>query len=161
MTTNTLCRKARLTVRRADHMGMCFGVRDAIAFAKREVAVAPLTVLGELVHNATVLRELSRSGVNFENQPEHVQTESVMITAHGTSDGARARAESSGLQLHDATCPLVHQAHRQLQAVVCNRHQRPRVRFVFLKPRPHRDTVDIYMPARKACACSGCSRGPR
>ena len=118
MTTNTLYHKVRLTVRRADHMGMCFGVRDAIALAKREAAMAPLTVLGELVHNATVLRELSRSGVNFENQPEHVQTASAMITAHGTSDGARARAESAGLQLHDATCPLVHQAHRQLQGLV-------------------------------------------
>lgn len=118
MTTNTLCHKVGLTVRRAEHMGMCFGVRDAITLAKREAAVAPLTVLGELVHNATVLEELSRSGVRFENQPEHVRTPAAMITAHGTSDGARARAESAGLQLRDATCPLVHQAHRQLQGLV-------------------------------------------
>ena len=44
MTTNTLYHKAKLTIRRADHMGMCFGVRDAIALAKREAAMAPLTV---------------------------------------------------------------------------------------------------------------------
>ena len=62
MTTETLYHKVGLTIQRAEHMGMCFGVRDAIALAKREAAVAPLTVLGELVHNATVLEELSRSG---------------------------------------------------------------------------------------------------
>ncbi|MEP6664000.1 MAG: 4-hydroxy-3-methylbut-2-enyl diphosphate reductase, partial [Verrucomicrobiota bacterium] len=36
---------------RAEHLGMCFGVRDAIALAKREAETKPVTILGELVHN--------------------------------------------------------------------------------------------------------------
>ena len=85
MKTDTLRHKAYLTVLRAEHMGMCFGVRDAITLAKRVVQSRPLTVLGELVHNDTVLDDLRNRGVRFEAQPDEVETETVMITAHGAS----------------------------------------------------------------------------
>ena len=52
--SNTLHHKVGLTVLRAEHMGMCFGVRDAIALAERVTQSRPLTVLGELVHNPVV-----------------------------------------------------------------------------------------------------------
>ena len=42
----------------AAHLGMCFGVRDAIAQAKQLAVRAPLTVLGELVHNPIVREAL-------------------------------------------------------------------------------------------------------
>ncbi len=54
-----------MRVLRARHMGMCFGVRDAIALAVRESASRPLTVLGELVHNETVLDDLRARGIRF------------------------------------------------------------------------------------------------
>ena len=98
MTTQTLHYKVNafekpdLTIVRAEHLGMCFGVRDAIALARCEAAAHPLTVLGELVHNATVLDDLEQRGVRFENEPERVGTKAAMITAHGASDRARARA---------------------------------------------------------------------
>ncbi len=118
MTTQTLpykVKEAELTILRAEHLGMCFGVRDAIALAQREAAKQPLTVLGELVHNATVLDDLEQRGVRFENEPERVSTAAAMITAHGASDSARARAWAAGLQVSDATCPLVHYAHEQVR----------------------------------------------
>jgi 4-hydroxy-3-methylbut-2-enyl diphosphate reductase len=121
MTTQTLpykVKKAELTILRAEHLGMCFGVRDAIALARHEVAAQPLTVLGELVHNATVLDDLEQRGVRFENEPERVGTAAAMITAHGASDHARARAKAAGLQVSDATCPLVHFAHQQVRELV-------------------------------------------
>ena len=40
-----------MQVIRAEHLGMCFGVRDAIALAFDRAEAAPLTVLGDLVHN--------------------------------------------------------------------------------------------------------------
>ncbi len=42
----------------AEHYGMCFGVRDAIAQAKALAQKAPLTILGELVHNPLVRDQL-------------------------------------------------------------------------------------------------------
>jgi 4-hydroxy-3-methylbut-2-enyl diphosphate reductase IspH len=40
-----------MKILRADHLGMCFGVRDAIALAVQHARTAPLTILGDLVHN--------------------------------------------------------------------------------------------------------------
>ena len=48
---------------RAEHLGMCFGVRDAIALALAQADTAPLTILGDLVHNPTVLGTLRASGI--------------------------------------------------------------------------------------------------
>ena len=115
MTTNTLQHKVKLTILRAEYMGMCFGVRDAISLAKEVVKSRPLTVLGELVHNANVLEELRDRGVRFEDQPDAVETETVMITAHGASNRAHTRVRDDGLTLRDATCPLVHYAHKQVR----------------------------------------------
>ena len=47
----------------ADHFGMCFGVRDAIAQAERLATEAPLTILGELVHNPVVRERLRAKGI--------------------------------------------------------------------------------------------------
>ena len=118
MITDTLQYNVKLTVLRAKHMGRCFGVRDVISMANRVVRSRPLTILGELVHNAKVLEVLKDQGVQFEDKPEAVQTETAMITAHGTSQRALARARQEGLQLRDATCPLVHFAHKQVRELV-------------------------------------------
>jgi 4-hydroxy-3-methylbut-2-enyl diphosphate reductase len=42
---------------RAEHLGMCFGVRDAIALALKQSRQEPVTILGDLVHNETVLAD--------------------------------------------------------------------------------------------------------
>ena len=97
---------------RAEHLGMCFGVRDAIELAVQQAALEPLTVLGELVHNETVLAELRAAGVRMAQQVAAVETGTVMITAHGASERALGRVRERGLRLMEATCPLVHLAHR-------------------------------------------------
>jgi 4-hydroxy-3-methylbut-2-en-1-yl diphosphate reductase len=97
---------------RAEHMGMCFGVRDAIALALQEASLQPLTVLGDLVHNERVLGELRARGVIIAQQPAAVQTQAVMITAHGASEKTINRVRERGLTVMEATCPLVHAAHR-------------------------------------------------
>jgi 4-hydroxy-3-methylbut-2-enyl diphosphate reductase len=107
-----------LVVRRAEHLGMCFGVRDAIDLAQREAARQPVTVLGELVHNPVVLRELKARGVQFASAPADAHTETVMITAHGTSRRALAQLRRDGFNVIESTCPLVHFAHRALGDMV-------------------------------------------
>ncbi len=103
---------------RATHLGMCFGVRDAIALALKETESAPLTILGELVHNETVLAGLRAHGIKLENQLEKVTTPTVMITAHGASEQTLARVRERGFQVLEATCPLVHAAHRAVKELV-------------------------------------------
>jgi 4-hydroxy-3-methylbut-2-enyl diphosphate reductase len=103
---------------RAEHLGMCFGVNDAIALALDAARRGPLTILGDLVHNETVLEELRAKGIRIERNPAAVSTQSVMITAHGASDHKLNDAKSRGLNVLQATCPLVHVAHRSLAKLV-------------------------------------------
>ncbi len=52
-----------MKIQLAEHYGLCFGVRDAIAQAEELAARGPLTILGELVHNPVVRERLVRQGV--------------------------------------------------------------------------------------------------
>ena len=97
---------------------MCFGVRDAIRLAFRKATESSLTVLGELVHNESVLESLRNRGIEVENRIESVRTPMVMITAHGASESTVNRARARGLNVLEATCPLVHFAHRAVQQLV-------------------------------------------
>ena len=99
-------------------MGMCFGVRDAIRLAHRQAATTPVTILGDLVHNEVVLRELRDAGVNLETQLDRVRTPTVMVTAHGASETRLGQIRERGFSVIEATCPLVHYAHRSLQQLV-------------------------------------------
>ncbi len=108
-----------MNIHLATHYGLCFGVRDAIAQAENLAAQAPLTILGELVHNPIVHEHLAERGVTLGGLNQHsATTEQVMITAHGTSDKMRMQWRSAGFRVADGTCPLVRHAHEQLAQLV-------------------------------------------
>jgi len=102
---------------RAAHLGMCFGVRDAIALALEHADAGPLTILGDLVHNPTVMSALEAKGIVVAQDIAHVTSQTVMVTAHGTSARTLARTRALGLNVVEATCPLVHVAHRAVAAL--------------------------------------------
>ena len=98
----------------AQHFGMCFGVRDALAQAEHLADDAPLTILGELVHNPVVQERLRARNI-AAGSLDRMQADSrrVMITAHGASDQRRAAWNAAGYEVADGTCPLVRNAHAQ------------------------------------------------
>jgi len=104
-------RKKKMQVRIADHLGMCFGVRDAIDLALELTHEGPLTILGDLVHNPDVVAEMDAAGAVRARELPQVKTERVLVTAHGVSDRLRLQLADQGLKVHDATCPLVRRAH--------------------------------------------------
>src|SRR4051812_18839507 len=103
----------------AQHFGLCFGVRDANADAENLAHQGPLTVLGQLVHNPLVEERLRQQGV-ATGSLERLEADSsqVMITAHGASDKRRRQWRAAGFAVADGTCPLVRNAHLQLQRLV-------------------------------------------
>ena len=103
---------------RAEHLGMCFGVKDAVTLALETARREPLTILGDLVHNETVVAELRAKGIRVAQQPADVSTQTVMVTAHGTSNRAMNETRARGLDVIEATCLLVHVAHRSLAKLV-------------------------------------------
>ncbi|HWD94022.1 MAG TPA: 4-hydroxy-3-methylbut-2-enyl diphosphate reductase [Verrucomicrobiae bacterium] len=100
---------------RAEHLGMCFGVKDAIGLAMETAQREPLTILGDLVHNESVLAALKAKGVIIGQHAEKVNTQTVMVTAHGASERALMQMRALGLNVLEATCPLVRVAHHAVR----------------------------------------------
>jgi 4-hydroxy-3-methylbut-2-enyl diphosphate reductase len=128
-----------MNVIRAEAMGFCFGVRDALALADSLANPEQITIHGELVHNENVLVQLGRRG--FQQTPETDRgdvpgTPHVMITAHGISSRERARLADAGKSLIDATCPLVRRVHEAAQ------HLRRAGYFVIVIGRPGHAEVE-------------------
>ena len=107
-----------MQILRAEHLGMCFGVRDAVALALTHGESAPLTILGDLVHNEAVLARLQASGIAAARTPLEVKTHRVMVTAHGASKRTLANVRALGLETIEATCPLVQVAHQAIRTLV-------------------------------------------
>ncbi len=107
-----------MKILRAAHLGMCFGVRDAIQIALSRAEDEPVTVLGELAHNPAVNESLRHAGVRIETDLRRVETRTVIITAHGASQKVLKETQRNGHRIVEATCPLVHRAHGALAALV-------------------------------------------
>jgi 4-hydroxy-3-methylbut-2-en-1-yl diphosphate reductase len=97
---------------------MCFGVRDGIAMALEQAQTRPLTILGDLVHNETVLAELRARNIQVQSDAREVATQTVMVTAHGASERKLGAVRQRGLNVLEATCPLVKVAHRSVAKLV-------------------------------------------
>ena len=109
-----------MRVIRADAMGLCFGVRDALEAIESIADPRDVTIYGELVHNEAVLVQLDTRG--FHRTPELVreqtpETSNVLITAHGISDRERRRLQGADKILIDTTCPLVRRVHLAAQSL--------------------------------------------
>jgi 4-hydroxy-3-methylbut-2-enyl diphosphate reductase len=107
-----------MLVIKAEVLGMCFGVRDALQILAEVSEPQRVTIHGELVHNETVLTQLGERGFRMIKEAQRRPlplTETVLITAHGVSDRERQRLQDAGKQLVDTTCPLVKRAHEAAQ----------------------------------------------
>ncbi len=103
---------------KADVLGMCFGVRDALAIMDDVRRPDSVTIHGELVHNEKVLDDLEERGFRMlaETRRQALpMTDTVLITAHGISAKERTRLADAGKKLIDTTCPLVTRAHHAAQ----------------------------------------------
>ena len=107
----------QMQVMRADAMGMCFGVRDALSAMEQIEDPSSVTIHGELVHNGEVLRQLDARGFQQSGESSRAvpETSAVLITAHGVSNRERDKLKSAGKDLIDTTCPLVQKAHAAAQ----------------------------------------------
>ena len=98
----------------ANPRGFCAGVDRAIAIVERalEQHGAPIYVRHEVVHNKFVVDDLKRKGAVFVDELDEVPGgATVVFSAHGVSQGVRAEASARGLNVFDATCPLVTKVH--------------------------------------------------
>jgi len=98
----------------ANPRGFCAGVDRAITIVERALALhgAPVYVRHEVVHNKFVVDELRRKGAVFIEDLTDVPPGSILVfSAHGVPQSVRREAETRGLTVFDATCPLVTKVH--------------------------------------------------
>jgi 4-hydroxy-3-methylbut-2-enyl diphosphate reductase len=98
----------------AQPRGFCAGVDRAIEIVERALQQfgAPIYVRHEIVHNAYVVDDLRNKGAIFIEELDDVPAGNTLVfSAHGVSKAVREEAESRGLKIFDATCPLVTKVH--------------------------------------------------
>jgi len=98
----------------AQPRGFCAGVDRAIDIVERAIELhgAPIYVRHEIVHNRYVVEDLRSKGAIFIDELDEAPVGAIVVfSAHGVSKAVRSEAESRGLQVFDATCPLVTKVH--------------------------------------------------
>jgi 4-hydroxy-3-methylbut-2-enyl diphosphate reductase len=98
----------------AQPRGFCAGVDRAIEIVERALTIhgRPIYVRHEIVHNRFVVEDLRDKGAVFVKELDEVPEGGIVVfSAHGVSQAIRKDAESRGLRVFDATCPLVTKVH--------------------------------------------------
>jgi 4-hydroxy-3-methylbut-2-enyl diphosphate reductase len=101
-------------VRLANPRGFCAGVDRAIEIVERALDAfgAPVHVRHEVVHNRTVVEDLRSRGAVFVEELDEVPDDAIVVfSAHGVPRSVQEKARERGLQVFDATCPLVTKVH--------------------------------------------------
>jgi len=101
----------------AEPRGFCAGVDRAIDIVERalELHGKPIYVRHEIVHNRYVVNDLKKKGAIFIAQLHEAPAGSIVVfSAHGVSRQVRDEAETMGLKVFDATCPLVTKVHTEV-----------------------------------------------
>jgi len=106
-----------MDIKLANPRGFCAGVDRAIDIVNRALDIfgAPIYVRHEVVHNKFVVESLSDRGAVFVDELDEVPDGvNVIFSAHGVSQAVRREAKLRGLNVFDATCPLVTKVHMEV-----------------------------------------------
>ncbi len=135
--------------------GYCHGVVEAIRIAKRvgseRAEGEQVTMLGYLVHNEHVTRELEDHGVTLVDETDRmkgldkIESGTVVFTAHGISPQVVAEATRRGLNVVDATCSDVTRTHDLVRRLAADGYH-----IVYIGKRGHPEPVGALGVAPEA-----------
>src|SRR5438034_940951 len=108
----------------AKEVGFCFGVKRAINLTRQALAERNnVFILGDLVHNKRVTDELEGKGLQKVEELEAHKNGTMVIRAHGLPKVKIAEAKNRGLEIVDATCPIVLRAQEAAQSLEARGYQ--------------------------------------
>ncbi len=103
----------------AEPRGFCAGVKRAVDILaitlKKYRNKRKVYVLHEIVHNKYIVEDFKRQGVIFVNSIRDIKDNRgiLIFSAHGVSKNIEDKAKRKGIQVIDATCPLVSKVHKE------------------------------------------------
>ncbi|MBU1144249.1 MAG: 4-hydroxy-3-methylbut-2-enyl diphosphate reductase [Firmicutes bacterium] len=130
--------------------GFCPGVVRAISLVNNAIQnpnlPRPIYILGMIVHNKQVVNDFTSKGVITLDEPnrskldllKQVQTGTIIITAHGTSEDVLKEIKSKGLTLVDATCKDVYKTHDLIRQYLAKNYQ-----ILYIGKKHHPETVGV------------------
>ncbi len=122
------------------YSGFCFGVTRAITSAESELKNGALCCLGDIVHNGQEVARLEQMGLStidyddLRTLPAHSR---VLLRAHGEPPSTYWIAEQRGIEIIDATCPVVKKLQDRIRACYeqhKNDEERPPQIVIYGKP---------------------------
>ena len=90
----------------AETAGFCYGVERAVNLARETAKARGGAMLGSIVHNAGVVREIEDLGMRLITSPDQAKAgETVLIRAHGESRATLDALRERGAEVMSAVCP--------------------------------------------------------
>ncbi|NQS99990.1 MAG: 4-hydroxy-3-methylbut-2-enyl diphosphate reductase [Candidatus Omnitrophica bacterium] len=123
----------------AKSSGFCFGVKRALEIAHKTIrSQKNICMLGDIVHNEDVVREIRKAGINKINKLSKGSGKTLLIRAHGAALLTFQRARKLGYKIVDATCPMVKEIHK----IACDLEKKG-YRIVVIGDRRHDEVQGI------------------
>jgi len=106
-----------------ERSGFCFGVVTAIRKAETELAASgSLYCLGDIVHNSNEVERLESIGLRTITHADlsELKGVKVLLRAHGEPPATYITAERNGIEIIDATCPVVLALQKRIKETFCS-----------------------------------------
>ena len=135
----------------AKDSGYCFGVRDAVDLAyKTAEESGDVYMLGNIVHNENVVKDLETVGAKVVRTLDDVPDKKpILFRAHGTSTDVWNKAKDKGMNIIDATCPLVKEIHNEVKALALEGR-----RIIIIGDHGHDEVIGIASQVKKSIIIS-------
>jgi len=131
----------------AQHCGYCSGVKNAVQLAQNSLEKqGKVAILGDLVHNKVVMDELKEKGMVFVDSLDKIEDMPLLLRAHGTDVNIVHTAKEMGLNIIDATCPLVQKIHKCALALENEGRQ-----VIVIGDREHDEVIGIVSRLHDPC----------
>ncbi|MCQ2311618.1 MAG: 4-hydroxy-3-methylbut-2-enyl diphosphate reductase [Paludibacteraceae bacterium] len=122
--------------------GFCFGVTSAIKKAEEELQRGPLSCLGDIVHNGQEVDRLEKAGLTTIDyqQLESIHGERVLLRAHGEPPSTYRIARNNGIEIIDATCPVVKKLQERIRTTY---EQHPNAQIIIFGKVGHAEVIGL------------------
>lgn len=130
----------------AKSAGFCFGVQRAVDMAFEAETSKKTYTLGHIIHNETVMKQLSDKGIESVQTLSDAPMDRVIIRAHGVPEVIYEEAKEKSVEVIDATCPYVTKIHK-----LVSRYEKQGYGIILIGDAKHPEIIGINGWTKKGC----------